>query len=262
MLSSPQVSNKESNPIQWCWVLCQEPYYVGVPSKPSTESGSVPALPFQAWVHWCGEEDHPDPSSSLFGRLLERGGYEYPPDVAGELVGRAHWDVHGAWLVLTIFAWLQFLMVTVTVLANLYWIPVSIVFEKLNHFILENKLILIHWCFNGECHGPISLSMASQLSWSSGTCCKPQLRTLRSLNKWFRTMIISYLVYTSMCRYAHCISELGSVRCLVGTPISRIVVKMFQICPVEICQLCNTDTGYLHVAVIIAIIWIHRFFFF
>ena len=28
-------------------------------------------------------------------------------------------------------------MVTVTVLANLYWIPVSIVFEKLNHFILE-----------------------------------------------------------------------------------------------------------------------------
>ena len=102
--------------------------------------------------------------------------------------------------------------------------------------------------------------MASQLSWSSGTCCKPQLRTLRSLNKWFRTMIISYLVYTSMCRYAHCISELGSVRCLVGTPISRIVVKMFQICPVEICQPCNTDTGYLHVAVIIAIIWIHRFF--
>lgn len=104
--------------------------------------------------------------------------------------------------------------------------------------------------------------MASQLSWSSGTCCKPQLRTLRSLNKWFRTMIISYLVYTSVCRYAHCISELGSVRCLVGTPISRIVVKMFQICPVEICQPCNTDTGYLHVAAIIAIIWIHWFFLF
>ena len=108
-------------------------------NPPSTESGSVPALPFQAWVHWCGKEDHPDPSSSLFGRLLERGGYEYPPDVAGELVGRAHWDVHGAWLVLTIFAWLQFLMVTVTVLANLYWIPVSIVFEKLNHFSLEKQ---------------------------------------------------------------------------------------------------------------------------
>ena len=118
---------------------------------------------------------------------------------------------------------------------------------------------MIHWCFDGECHGPISLSVVSQLYWSSGTCCKHQLRILGSLNKLFRSMVVSCFVYKFMCRYAHCNSELGSVRFLVGTSIACIVVKRFLIRQVETHQPCNTD--YLHVAAIFVTIWIHWYFF-